>query len=73
MSLSDHVFKRLITLLDESQGYILRQFSAAVSAMVDALLAGPLEQHTPFKLESLPLSDILQYPKGSQGLLSIIG
>jgi hypothetical protein len=72
VSLSDAVFLKFVRLLDESQGNILREFSAAVSAIIDALLIGSLEQREPFKLESIQLSDILQYPKGSSGLLSLI-
>lgn len=71
--LTDSVFGDFVTLLDKSQGSILRNFSAAVSPIVETLVVGPFRQHDLFNLETIQLSDILRQPKGSSGLLSLIG
>jgi hypothetical protein len=72
MKLPDSVFKDFVTLLDKSQGKILRQFSAAVSPIVETLVVGPRQQHEPFRLETVQVSEILRLPKGSPELLSLL-
>ncbi|PVH92495.1 hypothetical protein DM02DRAFT_662895 [Periconia macrospinosa] len=70
-TLPSSVFRGLVTLLDESQGAILREFSAAVPAVVEALV-WQLPQHEPFNLETVESSDIVKLPKRSNGLSSLI-
>jgi hypothetical protein len=69
---TDSEFKELIELLDMSQGNKLRDFSAAVAPIVEALITSPYQQYQRFTLESLQPSDILGLPKGSPELLDLI-
>lgn len=62
-----------IALLEKSQGDTLREFSAAVSRIVDPFLYGTLPQHEPFALEKVEPTEILEHSKGSQALLRLIG
>ncbi len=59
-------------LLEKSQGHILQRFSAAVSPLVEALVASPLQEPELFALQRVQVSDILRYPKGSPELLNLI-
>ncbi|KAL4777961.1 hypothetical protein BJX76DRAFT_363183 [Aspergillus varians] len=66
------VFDEFVTLLDESQGHILRTFSAVVSPPLCALLQGRLDEEEPFPLEKVGKDKIIELPKGSPDLLQLI-
>ncbi|RAQ98840.1 hypothetical protein DDE82_008855 [Stemphylium lycopersici] len=72
LSVSDSVFSSFVEFLDKHQGSELRELSAALSAMIDVLLSGSPPHREPFKLETFPPSEILRYPKGFPGLLSML-
>ena len=72
MKLPDSVFTDFVTLLDKSQGGILRKFSVAVSPIVERLVVGTRQQHEPIRLETVQVSEVLRLPKGSHELLSLL-
>ncbi|KAF4244382.1 hypothetical protein CNMCM8980_010194 [Aspergillus fumigatiaffinis] len=71
-SLRESTFGQVISILERSQGEILRQFSAAAERIVDALIEFPVERCPVFELEEIAESQILEYPKNSSGLLSLL-
>jgi hypothetical protein len=72
VKIPDSVFMDLIALLDKSQGRILRDFSAAVSRIVETIVVGAYQQRELFHLETVPVSEILRLPKGSRELLNLL-
>lgn len=73
MSLTDSEFQEFVEILDNSQGNMLRQYSAAVAPMVRALTAGYSEhQQGMLDFEQVSMGDILKHPKGSPELLNLI-
>jgi hypothetical protein len=71
-SVSDAVWSKFVKILNDSQGDLLRQFSVAVLPMINTLLIGSPQHRELSKLESFQVSDIMQCPKGSPGLLSLL-
>jgi hypothetical protein len=61
-----------VSLVDRSQGSILREFSAAISPTVDALVHDNVRESEPFTIESVEVSRILELPKGSKALLCLV-
>lgn len=72
MSLGDAEYEKFIDILDSSQGGLLRVFSNAVFPIVKALTGGYVNQHRPFKLKEITVSNIIKCPKGSQALLELV-
>ncbi|OJJ65743.1 hypothetical protein ASPBRDRAFT_139496 [Aspergillus brasiliensis CBS 101740] len=72
-SLRESTFAQVISILARTQGEALRQFSAAAERIVDALMEFPVEHCPVFELEEIADSQILEYPKNSSGLLSLLG
>jgi hypothetical protein len=71
-SLRESTFGQAVSILERSQGEILRQFSEAAERIVDALIEFPIERCPIFELEEIAESQILEYPKNSSGLLSLL-
>ncbi|KAF4632573.1 hypothetical protein G7Y89_g5549 [Cudoniella acicularis] len=71
LSLSDAVFKSFVVYLKQVQGDHLCATSNAVSNAVTALFRAPFPSII-FALEQVESSKILEFPKGSQVLLSLI-
>jgi hypothetical protein len=72
LKIPDSVFIDLVGLLDKSQGKILRDFSAAVSRIVETIVDGTSQQRELFHLETVPVSEILRLPKGSRELFNLL-
>ncbi|KAF7597122.1 hypothetical protein BBP40_009460 [Aspergillus hancockii] len=72
-SLRESTFGQVISILERSQGEILRHFSAAAERVVDALMELPVECCPVFTVEEIAESRILECPKNSSGLLSLLG
>ncbi|KAJ5921102.1 hypothetical protein N7466_009428 [Penicillium verhagenii] len=66
-------FKLFLDILDESQGDILRQFSTAADKIVRHLIYEDMNHPEPFHLEVVDAKEILEHPKGSPGLLGMLG
>ncbi|KAL4912610.1 hypothetical protein BDW62DRAFT_214870 [Aspergillus aurantiobrunneus] len=71
-SLRESTFAQVISILERTQGEALCQFSAAAERIVDALIEFPVESCPVFVLEEIAESQILDYPKNSLGLLSLL-
>ncbi|KAF5858588.1 hypothetical protein ETB97_003981 [Aspergillus alliaceus] len=71
-SLRESTFGQVISILERTQGETLHQFSAAAERIVDALIEFPVERCPVFELEEIAESQILEYPKNSSGLLSLL-
>jgi hypothetical protein len=71
MSLNDVGYGRLVDILDQSQGNLLRAFGTAVLPIVEALIGGSAHPQRSFKLEKVTASDITKCSKGSQALLEL--
>ncbi|GKZ94899.1 hypothetical protein AnigIFM59636_008630 [Aspergillus niger] len=72
-SLRESTFAQVISILARTQGEALRQFSAAAERIVDAVMEFPVERCPVFELEEIADSQILEYPKNSSSLLSLLG
>ncbi|KAB8239917.1 hypothetical protein BDV35DRAFT_399136 [Aspergillus flavus] len=72
-SLRESTLGQVISILERTQGEALCQFSAAAERIVDALIEFPVERCPVFELEEIAESQILEYPKNSSSLLSLLG
>ncbi|PYH42935.1 uncharacterized protein BP01DRAFT_403803 [Aspergillus saccharolyticus JOP 1030-1] len=72
-SLRESTFGQIISILERSQGEVICQFSAAAERIVDALMELPVECCPVFAFEEIAESRILECPKNSSGLLSLLG
>jgi len=68
----DSAFEDFIALLDQSQGDNLRQFSDAISPIIESVLLGTVHGMAPFPIENVEQGKILDLPKGSRTLLHLI-
>lgn len=69
---SDVDFKLFLDILEESQGGLLRLFSTAAEKIVRHLIYENMEDPEPFRLEIVDSKEIMEHPKGSPGLLSML-
>ncbi|KAJ5217430.1 hypothetical protein N7468_010438 [Penicillium chermesinum] len=65
----ENKFKEFIRILDRSQGALLRTFAAAAQSILDVLIGSTFPAHESV-LERAEPESILQYPKGSDELLT---
>ncbi|KAE8144469.1 hypothetical protein BDV25DRAFT_166775 [Aspergillus avenaceus] len=68
----EDTFAAFVSLLEESQGRTLRQFSAAILPLLNSLLYYTLHDMVPFKLEKTDPHEISKEFKGSPSLLRLI-
>lgn len=70
--MSETTFLKAMSTLENSQGSILRSFSAAALKIINSLLRHPAQQCGTFRLEETETSQILDQPKNSPGLLHLL-
>jgi len=70
--LPDAAFKKLVSILDQFQGHLLRNFGNAIHDVVDGIFRGTLDHSNSFAIENLKRTQIIQQPKGSPQLLSLL-
>ncbi|KAL2818254.1 hypothetical protein BDW59DRAFT_175227 [Aspergillus cavernicola] len=68
----ESTFLAIVSILEQSQGDILRDFSTATLKFVDALLSNSAQQYPTFALETIETSHILEQPKNSLELLGCL-
>lgn len=68
-------FARLVGLLDQNQGRILHQFSSILTPIMDSIFCGTFKEHAPnpLPIEQASVQEIFEKPKGSPGLLNLLG
>jgi len=69
---TDDVFVEFVSLLEQSQGLVLRQFSDAVLNVVDSIIRGTVLHSGTFPIENVEQRQILELPKGSSQLLRLL-
>ncbi|KAE8340770.1 hypothetical protein BDV24DRAFT_151665 [Aspergillus arachidicola] len=68
----ESVFLEVVSILERSQGHILRDFSTAAWRIMETLLYQPAQQCSQFQLERTESRCILEHPKNSLNLLYLL-
>jgi hypothetical protein len=63
------MFKWFVLRLDQLQGSLLREVSAAVSGIVKGIFEGTLDSSKRFGIELLDQEEVTKHPKGSPVIL----
>ncbi|KAL4901192.1 hypothetical protein BDW74DRAFT_187847 [Aspergillus multicolor] len=71
-NMKEQAFLQTLSILEASQGEVIRTMSRAAEKHIEALFSQAPYECLPFKLEEVQTGDILQLPKNSPGLLSIL-
>jgi hypothetical protein len=69
LKIPDDTFRWFVQCLDESQGVLIREISAATSEIVTAIFRGTLDPSKRFGIEQLEHEEIIRHPRGSPLIL----
>ena len=71
-SLPEDIFKKIVLLLDQHQGNVLRQLSNEVTNITVGIFRGTLDEARRFPIETVERSKILEQPGSSHELCTLI-
>ncbi|KAJ0421666.1 hypothetical protein BJY00DRAFT_282151 [Aspergillus carlsbadensis] len=71
-NMKEQAFLQMLSILEASQGEVIRTMSRAAEKHIEALFFQAPYECLPFRLEEVQTGHILQLPKNSPALLSIL-
>ncbi len=72
LKIPDNAFRWLLQCLDQTQGFLLRKTSEAISEIVTDIFQGTLDPLKRFGIEQLEQEEFMKHPKGSPMILDSI-
>ena len=72
MTLPEDKLKKIMIVLDQYEGHVLRKISNAATQIVEGIFQKTIHASEAFVLENVEREQIMEYPKGSTQVVKLL-